>query len=295
MPTDLTIRPAETDADLETWSRIRRLVVPEESAPTVAQLRAEASEDRLLVVAEVDGTPVGSGLADRSQIAGAFVAPRVIEAYRRRGTGTAILRILLDHAHGRGYRQAAAQVVDDGSFAFANSHGFVEVDREVEQVRSLSAVESVLPYPGIEFTTVAADPRLLERAYDVAAQGYADMVLARGPVTVPLDEWLRDEATLPAGSFVALVDGRVVGYAGLIAWNGDPTLAENGLTAVDRSWRGRGLATALKQRQLAWAAANGIREIVTWTQQGNEAMQHVNHRLGYISRSISRTLHRELP
>jgi mycothiol synthase len=88
---------------------------------------------------------------------------------------------------------------------------------------------------------------------------------------------------------------RIVGYAGLIAWNGDETLAENGLTVVDRAWRGRGLGAALKRRQLAWAAANGIREIVTWTQQGNEAMQHLNAGLGYSTRSISRTMQRDLP
>ncbi len=36
------------------------------------------------------------------------------------------------------------------------------------------------PYPGVEFTTVAADPDLLRRAYPVAEQGYADLALATG-------------------------------------------------------------------------------------------------------------------
>ena len=94
---------------------------------------------------------------------------------------------------------------------------------------------------------------------------------------------------------MALEHGIIVGYAGLNAWNGDDARAENGLTVVDRRWRGRGLATALKRRQLAWASAHGIREIVTWTQEGNEAMQRVNLRLGYVPRSISRTMRRDLP
>ena len=51
----------------------------------------------------------------------------------------------------------------------------------------------------------------------------------------------------------------------------------------------------MKRHQLAWAAANGIREIVTWTQRGNEAMQHVNAGLGYTTRSMSRTMQRDLP
>jgi len=63
---------------------------------------------------------------------------------------------------------------------------------------------------------------------------------------------------------------------------------------VDRSWRGKGLGTALKRRQLAWAAANGLRELVTWTQDANDAMRHVNASLGYATRTISRTLRRDL-
>ena len=82
---------------------------------------------------------------------------------------------------------------------------------------------------------------------------------------------------------------------GLLAWDGDPERAENGLTVVEHRWRGRGLATALKRRQLAWAAANGVREIITWTQLGNEAMQRVNRALGYETRTISRTMRRDLP
>jgi GNAT superfamily N-acetyltransferase len=151
------------------------------------------------------------------------------------------------------------------------------------------------PFDGVDFRTVAQRPELLQRSFALAQQGYADMVLKSGPAVVPIEEWIREEATLPAGSFVALEHGIIVGYAGLLAWTDDPTRAENGLTVVDRRWRGRGLATALKQRQLAWAAANGIREVVTWTQVGNEVMQRVNERLGYKARSISRTMRRDVP
>jgi len=50
---------------------------------------------------------------------------------------------------------------------------------------------------------------------------------------------------------------------------------------VLRSHRRRGLATALKRAQIAWAAANGYRELVTSSVEGNEAMRTVNERLGY--------------
>jgi hypothetical protein len=51
----------------------------------------------------------------------------------------------------------------------------------------------------------------------------------------------------------------------------------------------------LKRRQAAWAAANGLRELVTWTQTGNENMQRLNARLGYRLTSVSITLRCPLP
>jgi predicted GNAT superfamily acetyltransferase len=78
-------------------------------------------------------------------------------------------------------------------------------------------------------------------------------------------------------------------------WPGEPTKAEHGLTVVRRDWRGRGVAAALKERQAAWAVANGLRELVTWTQTGNENMQAVNDRLGYVLGSFSISFTRDLP
>ena len=47
------------------------------------------------------------------------------------------------------------------------------------------------------------------------------------------------------------------------------------------SHRRRGIATALKRAQFAWAAAHGYREVVTEMAGDNAAMRAVNERLGY--------------
>ena len=294
-PTGLVIRPARTDHDLDAWNHVRRITLPNEPIATIEQLRAMIAEDgRLFLLAEELGSVVAHGVAAPSNLADGFVAPRVLPAHRQRGIGSLMLGAVLDHHRSVGRRSVAAHAQTDPAIAFASRHGFVEVDRQVEQVRTVLAEELEPPvFPGVEFTSIAAEPDLLRLVHPLAEQGYDDMVLAEGHVVVSLREWLREEATLPGGSIVALAGRAIVGYAGLLAWNDDETRAENGLTVVDRAWRRRGLAIALKRHQLAWASRNGIREVVTWTQIGNEGMQRANLRLGYVTRTISRTVRRE--
>ena len=74
-----------------------------------------------------------------------------------------------------------------------------------------------------------------------------------------------------------------------------PTSRRGAVSAVRRDWRGRGVAKALKQATIAWAAAGGIRELYTWTQRGNEGMQRVNERLGYVVRSRCVTIRGPVP
>ena len=91
----IELRRPETDADLEAWIGVRRAILPNESGGTVELLRAQESEERLMLLAEVDGELAGSGLADRSNLPDRFgLKPRVLPAFRRRGVGTALMRAL---------------------------------------------------------------------------------------------------------------------------------------------------------------------------------------------------------
>jgi GNAT superfamily N-acetyltransferase len=109
-----------------------------------------------------------------------------------------------------------------------------------------------------------------------------------GPVTYRLETWLREEATRPDGSFVAVEGRTIVGYAGLIEHANGPATAEHGLTTVRRDRRRCGIGRALKEAQLHWASLSGVLELVTWTQKGNEGMQALNRSLGY--RDVSKVL-----
>ncbi|HET6919777.1 MAG TPA: GNAT family N-acetyltransferase [Jiangellaceae bacterium] len=105
-----------TDDDYEAWRAIWIAVVPDERCDTVAELRAQDSSNRLLLLAVEDGAVVGSGMADKSETAGGgFAAPRVLTDYRRRGVGSALLGALAEHCTGLGLPTLRASVEDEGS------------------------------------------------------------------------------------------------------------------------------------------------------------------------------------
>jgi GNAT superfamily N-acetyltransferase len=223
-----------------------------------------------------------------------FVAPRVLPEARWRGVGSALLRVLGENVAGLEVDRVGAHVDDEGSQTFAERFGFEEIDRQVEQVVSLDSGRDYEEIPaGVEVATITERPELLEAAYPLAVEGWSDFATAE-VVTISLEDWLRDEASLHGGSFVALAGGEIVGYLGLCRHD-DDGVAEDGLTVVRGDWRRRGLARALKTRELAWASANGYREVVTWTQQDNEGMRALNEALGYVYRDVSVTMIAPLP
>ena len=57
--------------------------------------------------------------------------------------------------------------------------------------------------------------------------------------------------------------------------------AENDYTGVASTYRGRGIARALKLRAIAWARQRGVRWFYTSSEIGNARMIAVNRRLGY--------------
>jgi mycothiol synthase len=291
----IALRKCRSDADYEKWLGVRRAVLPNERAPSLDELERSVRPGDLHVLAELDGDLAGSGLANRSDTGNAHVAPRVLPDKRERGVGTALLTRLAEHAVERGYTRAGTHVAgdDEHSIAFARRFGFEELRRDVQQVLEIDGARPTRDLAGIDFVSIESRPELLEAAFPLALEGYGDMPIEG--LDIRLETWLEEEATLPAGSFVALAGEEIVGYAGLMRWADDATKAEHGLTVVRRDRRGRGVASALKERQIAWAAANGVGRLVTYTQTGNENMQAVNSRLGYLTTDVTIAFTRSLP
>jgi GNAT superfamily N-acetyltransferase len=249
-----------------------------------------------LLLALLGGDLAGSGVAGNSDLGGGFALPRVLTESRRKGVGTAMLHALADYVSSCGHEQVGSLVEDPGSLAFAERFGFREDGRQVEQVRTLSREEPEPSLPdGVVLVSLAERPELSSRVYmELALEAFEDIPTPR-KISITLEQWEREWVNWPEGSFVALAGDEIVGCAGLMRDEDRADRAENMLTAVRRDWRGRGLARALKETVIVWGSANGLREIYTWTQTGNENMRAVNEKLGYVTRSVSIGVRAPLP
>ena len=289
------IRRAETDQDLAGWCEVWNAITPREpNALEQVKRRLEREPERLYLVAEAAGGIVGLGFAGPSQSPKrTALAVRVLPEHRRRGLGSELLDRSLHHAADLGPEWASGMVFEDDSASvdWVQRRGFEEYDRQVELSRMIGAVEdqAAEPPPGVEIVELSEET--IRGAYEVAVECFPDMPVTPVIHAPPYEQWLEEEVPGPV-TFVALADGRVVGYAAL--FDRSDGLAEHGLTGVLEPHRGRGIATALKQALLSWAAEHGYRELSTWTQDGNVAMQAVNLKLGYRPRPAVINVRRQL-
>ncbi|MFG1905845.1 GNAT family N-acetyltransferase [Kribbella sp. NPDC048928] len=293
----IQIRPVVTDADYEAWRQIRLAVLPGERAPSVAELRQAATPQRLFLLAELDGTVVAHGLADRSNEEDrAAVMARVHPEARRHGIGTALLRELAEHARAEGFTIAGCSVDDEGSFAFAQRFGFTEFLRQVEQVRPIAPDE---PWPATPteyaVVTVAERPELWAKAYEQVAIPTLPDLDTTAPLRVTPEEWATEWINDPAAMFLAVDGDDVIGVAGLMLDTDRPERAEVAYTAVRQEWRGKAVGSTLKRSSMAWAAEHGITEIYTWTQQGNANMRRLNEHLGFTYGQVGINVRANLP
>jgi GNAT superfamily N-acetyltransferase len=276
----------------EGYAAVWNTVVPREPV-TAQEIEARRSrEGDRSFAARVDWAIAGCASAVRSHLPGrTYVAIAVLPEFRRRGVGSALLARALDVARAHGSQLISLEVEegDAAGAAFGARLGLVPRMREVEESRRLRGDEpEPEPPAGIELVVAASRPGLVEAAYEVARSALAELPLPAAYEISPFERWAAEEATgdgvIAEATLVALDGDQVVGFAGLLRRRADPRLAEHGITVVAPTHRNRGIATALKQAQIAWAARHGYRELMTFTQDGNDAMQAVNAKLGYDPR-----------
>jgi GNAT superfamily N-acetyltransferase len=172
---------------------------------------------------------------------------------------------------------------DAASRAYLERRGYSIVGGEQAVALDLAAVDcpaTSLP-EGIRIVSLAERPDLVDALYPVGADSAEDIPGMPGRPTyeqwraIDIDRPTRD----PKLFFIALAGDEPVGYAMLDDHGRD---AFHGLTAVARAWRRRGVATALKQTQIAAAKEAGYRRLVTASEERNLPMRNLNAKLGFV-------------
>lgn len=247
-----------------------------------------------LVVRDASGRPVGcarvsphiwSDPADR--LAGCDIA--VLPEVRGRGVGTSLFAEVSRRAAsslGAAKLETSVDLGDPAGPRFAERHGFVAVAKEQRVELDPGAADVGTPDPpeGVSLVSLPERPDLLRSIWEIDRECTPDIPGETGEQVPEFEVWVSDFASPLAwreGTFIALdAAGGAIGFGQL--WrSADPQRGSNGMLAVTRAWRGRGVGGAIKRAQIAVARAHGMTSLTTSNELRNEPIRRLNERLGY--------------
>ena len=275
------------DDEVDLYLEVRNRVHPENPMPRAVVVDDRKRPDHIDLLAELDGVP--AGVASASIFGGApngdlaYVTLRVPRAHRRQGLGTALHRRASEHARSLGKSRFYCVVRSDDadSLAYYGNLGYQEVSR-MQDVFLVLATAEVDPAAPDGLTIVPITPELERGVYEVALEADADIPSDEPHTSGSFEQWRERNLgalLVPALSLAAVEDGTVVGY-GLVHQHKEDT-AEHAMTGVARAARGRGVALALKQAQIAAAKQTSLTWLRTQNDLSNAPMRRVNEKLGY--------------
>ncbi|HEV3311066.1 MAG TPA: GNAT family N-acetyltransferase [Chloroflexota bacterium] len=215
---------------------------------------------------------------------------------RRQGIGSRLSDQLMERAGHHKATRLYSQISEDfpEAEAFAERRGFTKTGRAQRMSRLLVAdanldgydgVVERLEQGGIVIKTLAEtgrSDRLLRAVFDMSFTAARDIPSTEEFSAPPFELWLK-WLDSPGSSddlhWIAFDGEKIVGTA-LVARRGDNS-SFNNYTGVDREYRGRGIARALKFKTIEWARANDIDSIFTANDFENKPMLSINIPLGY--------------
>lgn len=213
-----------------------------------------------------------------------------------RGLGRLLADELLAFTEQHGATRLRAHLRDDdpASLAFAQTRGFSVTFQSFASRLDLTAFDETPFLPtleharagGIRFTTLAQEGLTeqnkralyeLNRAtgLDVPDSDGTFLPFENFDAQVFQASWFD-----PSGQLLAVDGERYVGL-GALGVNAVDGVGSNAFTGVDRTYRGRGLATTLKLLVIREARRRGVTVIETGNNSLNAPILAVNHKLGY--------------
>jgi GNAT superfamily N-acetyltransferase len=282
------------EADLERWLAVTNAVRPNDPLTPAMMIDWCSQADSMLwLLATVDEVDAATGhgmIGWHAEPGVCQLVVSVLEERRGQGLGDAVL------GHLSGWALASAQTAADGaideldaaSLAWAERRGFTEVGRNSTLRLDLASVPrpEIDPPPGIAISSLAASPEAIRGMYEVACEAYPDIPGEESSAMAPFEKWRDNDidgaSDRPEATFVALAGAEVVGYAKLSLSEALPHVAFHDITGVKRAWRGRGIASALKRAEIAWAIDNGYTALKTFNEERNAPIRTLNERHGYV-------------
>ncbi|MBB6097481.1 GNAT superfamily N-acetyltransferase [Deinobacterium chartae] len=304
--TEVTIRPFE-ERDYVAALELNRRVYPDYERSLESWRRDDETRRKDLhharFVAEQGGRIVG--MAETGHSEGMYHPRRfgldlmVDPDCQSRGIGRALYARILENlapfdplSIRSGAREDYTKLVQ-----FFRSRGYQEIMRAWESRLDVPAFdfapwgdwEAPLREHGVEIRTLrelmAEDPEHRRKLYELDEACSADVPHPEPRTPISFERFeqhiFESPDLIPEAFLVAVAGGEYVALSTL--WKGkDDRDIHNGLTGTRREWRRKGIALALKLRNVRWAQQHGVPTIKTWNESNNRAMLGINERMGFV-------------
>ncbi|MCK4410254.1 MAG: GNAT family N-acetyltransferase, partial [Candidatus Eisenbacteria sp.] len=307
-PEGLIIRLFDgSDRDYDASVAIWNAISPGEPASVEGARYANSVRDKKYLfrklMAELDGEVVATAIYREpfwSYAPGKYaVVIRVLPRYQQKGIGGALYDYIMERLQEQKHKpvnlHSDAREDQPHSVRFLTKRGFEQKQRQ--QVSRLDVASfDAAPFAGslerfeesgLVLKTLdqfrREDPDALRKVHDKFCEFFQDVPYFEEPTDVSLEHFEKDldgPYKLDGGFLIAFDGDEIVGTTSLSKRLGEPGALNTGLTAVARSHRRRGIATALKVRSIEFAGSIDARVIQT-DNEGNNPMYDLNVRLGF--------------
>ncbi|MGH2350527.1 MAG: GNAT family N-acetyltransferase [Chloroflexota bacterium] len=310
---DMEVRPFRED-DYPRHVEIGQLVFPDEVRSLKTARHHDATWDgeryfRRRLVAE-DGAGQVVGWGEIHHVPWTFHPDRyrlwleVDPAVQRRGVGSVLYERLLSEvrAHDAALVRSEAKESMAESVQFLTRRGFEEAQRSWESrlnvtlfdFATFAGADERVARQGIAITTLAAEgPRdepVLRAVYELDAECSLDEPSLDPVTTPPFEDWWKQNVEAPnfrpEAWFLAKDGERYVGLSNMSPRLAQPGILSQGFTAVQRDYRGRGIAMALKLQTVRYARDHSYREIRTDNNARNRPMLRINEAMGFVKQPV---------
>lgn len=241
-----------------------------------------------------------------------MISLRVLPEFRRQGIATKLYQHVLEALEPLDPKFLKAFVRDDakGGLDFASKLGFVEEARYWESCLAVQTFDAS-PYEGLEAHVNAQGVKLVpltelmqshadykKRIFDLDWECTQDEPQPDVATKPEYEPWIKhqfDKPSFTPEAFLVAVQGDDwIGLNELSVNKETDGGLENGFTALKRSARAKGIATALKVKNILWAQEQGFKGIRTGNNSLNEPMLKINSKLGFKKQVAEIGLKKEL-